>query len=214
MKELDLREFWAALDALPRSHNATFLYDASHEDGRLRRANLERYLLLMASHHPRLMLVGEAPGYRGTAITGVPFMSLRELRSTPGLLTRSPLGDMFHEPPTAASSWEATSGAMWKELVRMPQPPLLWAAYPSHPHPQDTTLGNRRPSADEVRAGIEIARHLASAFKIDTIVAVGGVAQAALKPFYGDLPRVRHPARGGAARFAIELRAFLDERRS
>lgn len=40
-----------------------------------RRGNLADYLRLMARREPTLLLVGEAPGYRGCRLTGIPFTS-------------------------------------------------------------------------------------------------------------------------------------------
>ncbi|UCG25887.1 MAG: hypothetical protein JSW55_07845, partial [Chloroflexota bacterium] len=41
----------------------------------VRRANLRLYLSQIAAAGPALLLVGEAPGYRGCRLTGVPFTS-------------------------------------------------------------------------------------------------------------------------------------------
>src|SRR5437588_13067176 len=40
-----------------------------------RRGNLELYLREMSARGPGVMLVGEAPGYKGCRLTGVPFTS-------------------------------------------------------------------------------------------------------------------------------------------
>lgn len=67
---------------------------------------------------------------------------------------------------------------------------LLWNVVPTHP---GTARTNRRPTRDEVVAGLGFARELAGGRRV---VAVGRVAHVAL-----DAPYVRHPSHGGAADF-------------
>ncbi|MER6443347.1 hypothetical protein ABT275_44835, partial [Streptomyces sp. NPDC001185] len=71
MKNADIDRFWELLHALTRKDDARFLYgrDAA---GRLRERNLRRYLELMDRVRPRMLLIGEAPGYRGHAVSGIP----------------------------------------------------------------------------------------------------------------------------------------------
>lgn len=83
---LDLAAFWSALDAVPVPDDAEALYDASAE-GTLRRGNLDRYLRLLADAGSTVLLVAEAPGWRGMTNTGLPFVSVRELDARPGIVT-------------------------------------------------------------------------------------------------------------------------------
>src|SRR5688500_1646064 len=55
-------------------------YAAGDENNALRRANLRRYLLDMAERKPSVMLLMEAPGYRGCRLTGVPVTSRKILQ--------------------------------------------------------------------------------------------------------------------------------------
>lgn len=48
---------------------------------RIRRRNLELYLSAMRARAPHTLLLGEAPGYRGMRITGVPFTNRTILTS-------------------------------------------------------------------------------------------------------------------------------------
>jgi len=75
---------------------------------------------------------------------------------------------------------------------------LLWNVVPTHP---GTARSNRRPTRDEIRAGLPFARELARERRV---LAVGRVAEAAL-----DAPYVRHPSHGGATAFRETLRACL-----
>lgn len=50
-------------------------YSDDHPESSVRRKNLGIYLRHMANVKPKIMLVGEAPGYRGSRLTGVPFTS-------------------------------------------------------------------------------------------------------------------------------------------
>ena len=213
----DLGPFLRLLDALGRETpaDAEFLFDAATPEGELRRWNLVRYLDLVMAQGvgPRVMLVAEAPGHRGTSVTGVPFMSLRELDARPGLITGDDAGDGFRRPEHASAVWEASSRVVWKSLsVWRGALPVSWPIYPNHPFDArsplaDPTLTNRTPRPAEIRAGTPVALALAEALSIDRIVAVGRKAQGALASQGIVADAVRHPAQGGAAQFAAGLAA-------
>lgn len=205
------RDQWMTeLDNLHCPSDAEFLYDPLTEDGRIRRGNLQRYLTLIAAGPPPFMLLGEAPGYRGSTVTGVPLMSAREAAARPGLLTGNPSGDGFRVPPTTTQGWESTSGAVWRALSeRQGRIPLMWSTYPHHPFLGDDPATNRRPRPEEIRSGIRIALSLAELMGVDTFVAMGRVAERALAAQNKVAQAVRHPAQGGARTFADQMREIL-----
>ena len=143
-----------------------------------RRDRLERYLDERAG--APLLLIGEAPGYRGARISGIPFTSERQLTGTgPAEATASIVHRVLAELGVA-------------ELV------LLWNVVPTHP---GTASSNRAPTRGEVAAGRVFADELAGGRRV---IAVGRIAHAA---FGGE--HVRHPAHGGAAEFARGLRELV-----
>ena len=143
-----------------------------------RRDRLAAYL--EARGGASLLLVGEAPGYRGTRVSGIPFTSERLL--------------------TGRGPAEATATIVHRVLAELgvEEDVLLWNAVPTHPGGERS---NRPPTRAEVAAGVPFARELARGRRV---VAVGRVAQAAL-----GAPYVRHPARGGAAAFRLGLCELL-----
>lgn len=205
--------FFALLAELPRSTpaDAEFLYDGATADGALRLDNLRRYLQLVEGADTAL--IGEAPGYRGATITGVPFMSLRELRARPGLLTGADEGDGFRVPEQTTPAWELSASVVQKALRGWPgPPPLNWPVYPNHPFRAGDRATNRAPRADEVRAGAPIALELLRSLGIAKVVAVGRKAQAALALAGIEADAVRHPAQGGAGIFARQVAALAAQR--
>ncbi|HZT90708.1 MAG TPA: uracil-DNA glycosylase [Gaiellaceae bacterium] len=144
---------------------------------RLRRDRVAAYLEARAD--APLLLVGEAPGYRGARVSGVPFTSERQL--------------------SGAGTAEATATVVHRVLdeLGLAERVLLWNVVPTHP---GTPVSNRRPTAGEVAAGLPFARELAVG---RTVVAVGRVAAAALAA-----PYVRHPSHGGGGAFREGLLPF------
>ena len=140
----------------------------------VRRARLTGYL--EARRHATLILVGEAPGYRGARVSGLPFTSERQL--------------------TGSGPAEATATTVHRVLAELglTEQVLLWNIVPTHP---GTETSNRAPTRGEVEAGLPFALELAAGRRV---ICVGRVAHDALG---GD--RVRHPSHGGAAEFASGL---------
>ncbi|MER6227407.1 uracil-DNA glycosylase [Streptomyces sp900105755] len=205
MNTADIDRFWELLHALPRRDDARFLY-GKDADGRLRERNLRRYLELMGRIRPRMLLIGEAPGYRGHAVTGLPFMSVAQLTARPGLITGDPDGDGFEIPTDPPALWEASSTVVWRTVATLRGPvPMFWPVYPNHPHEPGRPDTNRPPRASEIAQGTPIALALSAAFRIQTIVAVGRKAQEALARNGVEALPVRHPAQGGARIFATQL---------
>jgi uracil-DNA glycosylase family 4 len=143
----------------------------------LRRERLAGYLALRED--APLLLVGEAPGYRGARVSGLPFTSERQLTGT---------------GPT-----EATATVVHRVLAELglEEQVLLWNVVPTHP---GSVRSNRAPTAAEVAAGLPFALELALGRQV---VAVGRVAAQALAA-----PYVRHPSHGGAAEFRCGLLPF------
>jgi len=145
----------------------------------LRRERLRAYLA--ARHEARVVLVGEAAGYRGTRVSGIPFTSERQL--------------------TGAGPAEASATIVHRVLAELgiEDDVLLWNVVPTHPG-TDTT--NRRPTRAEIRAARPFLHEIT---RDRTAIAVGRVAAAALE----NAPYVRHPSHGGAAAFARGLERTL-----
>ena len=144
----------------------------------LRRLRLREYLVSRA--HADIVLVGEAAGYRGARISGIPFTSERQL--------------------TGSGVAEASATIVQRVLreLGVVDDVLLWNVVPTHP---GTATSNRRPTRSEVRDARPFLDELTRGRRV---VAVGRLAADVLAA-----PYVRHPSHGGAAMFADGLRHTL-----
>jgi uracil-DNA glycosylase len=186
-------------------------YYDSEVGAAIRRENLRLYLTTMWDHAPRLMLVGEAPSYRGARITGVPFTSrLILLHGVPNVpLFGADRG--YRLPPDSERliHREATATMLWQTIGAIRPLPLLWNSTPFHPHRPGSPYSNRKPRAAELAIGRGFLRDLLAIFGIEQVIAVGGTAEAALRAIDVPCVRVRHPAQGGKRDFVAGLRAII-----
>ena len=157
---------------------ATFNQYASGDRAGLLRDRLTGYLA--SRRCARVLLVGEAAGYRGARVSGLPFTSERQVSG---------------EGPA-----EATASIVQQVLreLEIADDVLLWNAVPTHP---GSETSNRRPTRAEVEAGIGFVHRLAEGRRV---LAVGRVAERALRA-----PYVRHPSHGGAKAFRRDVAAAL-----
>ncbi|HEV2901946.1 MAG TPA: uracil-DNA glycosylase [Gaiellaceae bacterium] len=140
----------------------------------VRRDRLAAYL--ERGSDARYVLVGEAAGYRGARVSGIPFTSERQL--------------------TGTGPAEATATIVQRTLVQLgiADDVLLWNVVPTHP---GTARANRRPTSAEIRGGMPFLEEVLTG---RVPIAVGRVAQSVLGG-----PYVRHPSHGGAAEFKAGL---------
>jgi uracil-DNA glycosylase len=131
---------------------------------------------LAARRRAPILLVGEAAGYRGARVSGIPFTSERQL--------------------TGRGPAEASATIVHRVLAELgiEDDVLLWNVVPTHP---GTAVSNRRPTRTEAAAGLPFLEPLARGRRV---IAVGRLAEEAT-----GAPYVRHPAHGGAGRFLAGL---------
>ena len=141
-----------------------------------RRSRLRDYLEAHAGSE--LLLVGEAAGYRGARVSGIPFTSERHL--------------------TGTGPAEATATIVQRTLAELELDALCWNVVPTHP---GTATSNRRPTKAEVAAGRPFLEELAHGRRI---LAVGRLAAEATGAPYLRHPSHGGAAefRAGLLRFA------------
>jgi hypothetical protein len=128
-------------------------------------------------------MVGEAAGFRGARISGIPFTSERQV--------------------SGRGTAEASATIVHRALAELgiEDDVLLWNVVPTHPHEPGRPYTNRRPSRVEVEASSRFLEGVAYGRRL---VAVGRLAERVT-----GAPYVRHPAHGGAEAFRDGLRRLL-----
>ena len=205
-----VHDFVERLAAVETGAAANNFFNHSVPANELRRRNLEIYLQEMLDRRPGVLLVGEAPGFRGMRVTGVPFTNRTIFEGPANSFGLFGPGKGYVLPPEAAGvAAEPTATVMWQVLEEVGLLPLLWSAFPWHPHQPGKPLSNRTPKPSETKLGTPFWQELAGLFGISSIVAVGNVAQHSLQRSGLNAPKIRHPAHGGRAGFKRGLEQLL-----
>lgn len=181
---------------------------------KIRRKNLRIYLERVGV--PRLVLLGEAIGYRGGRFSGIPFTGERQIAGEGDERLPWSEGAGFRASSRHPSLWLEPSGTIvWSALAALPAAPrgvLLWNAFPWHPQGAGGALSNRTPERSMLQENLHVLETLLSLLPAGArIAAVGRTAEAALGLLGAPAVPLRHPAHGGATRFRSQLGELLSE---
>ncbi|MET4591684.1 uracil-DNA glycosylase [Arthrobacter sp. 754] len=210
MAASSVRALTERLSAAPSAHGRTNFFDDTIPGNAVRRRNLEIYLQEMLDRSPKVLLLGEAPGFRGMRITGVPFTNRTMFEGPANSFGLFGPGKGYALPAEAAeAAAEPTATVMWEVLAELRFLPLLWSACPWHTHVPGRPRSNRTPTAAEAALGTPFWQELTELFHIEFVVAVGNVAHRSLVRTGLDVPKIRHPAHGGRAGFKQGLQELL-----
>jgi len=183
-------------------------YSYESAENSIRRDNLLIYLNQMYKLKPKIILVAEAPGYRGSRLTGVPFTSEHLLMNNiAGLSLFGRENGYRLARENGKLLKEATATIIWTTLIQYDLMALGWNAFPFHPHKKNNGMSNRTPLKKELLIGRKPLLQILEMFDMDTVVAVGNKAEESLRILDIDCQKVRHPAQGGKNQFVkgIEL---------
>lgn len=205
--DADIKRFGKRLQDAVVGADATNFYAAKRTN--TQRHNLQCYLQQMRTLRPEVLLVGEAPGYNGCRLTGIPFSSEALVAEgvLEGALFTSRHGYRVARPPFTR---EQSAGIVWEVLQRHHTAALCWNAFCFHPHEKRNPDSNRKPTLGEIESAAPFLRRLLDLFpSVSTVVAVGNSAEAALSQLEIPHAKVRHPARGGKPAFTAGMEAVL-----
>ena len=181
--------------------NVTNQYSHSWQYSNITKNNLSLYFNQMEMIKPNLLLVGEAPGYKGCRFTGIPFTSefiidkgipeFNIFGTEQGYLTRN----------IKNKQKEATATIIWDVLKENRILPLLWNAFPFHPYKKNNFNSNRQPNVVELIFGINILKQVIKHFSIKRIIAVGNTSYKLMIKHDIECKKIRHPSNGGKTEF-------------
>jgi uracil-DNA glycosylase len=159
---------------------------------------------------PKLLLIGEAPGYQGCHFSGVPFTNEKlilgntvpRISATGRITTRQ---RPFCEP-SATIVWSILHQLGIANQV------VMWNAFAWHPHKPGDLRSNRSPTCAELESGLPVLRLVLKHFDSVPIVPIGRVAEKALRDLGCEtLPAIRHPSMGGANKFRAGMATLVEK---
>jgi hypothetical protein len=199
----EVEQIIALLEDRPHSPTVTNPYRLAH-----RSDNLRAYLGAMLDRRQRrILLVGEALGYRGGLLTGIPFSSCSLLNLAPHPFLRS----LRERIRVSGHSGEATAAMVWDYLRRRRTLPLFWNAFPFHPHLAGRETSNRAPDAAESAEGRRYLQLVWRLYRPQRVAGLGRKGTDAASRAFPDHPitHIRHPSYGGKREFVRGMDALF-----
>lgn len=203
------------LETLQRKKNTPTVTNQYLDDGVVN--NLRLYLEYMLEHTSaqpgrRVLLVGEAPGYKGCRITGIPFSSVKVLMSTEHPLFDTIKSQLYlSDDALRDMASENTATIVWQYLVNKKTVPLFWNSFPFHTHPKGKKNKNRAPNSKEIAQGIAYLQQLYAIFQPDIVAGVGVKGVECARKAYPELSvkYIRHPSYGGKSEFVEGMSSII-----
>jgi uracil-DNA glycosylase len=171
----------------------------------IRRRNLRLYLSELEAIGPRMLLIGEAPSYRGERLTGIPFVSETVMLGGVGDIILGANRGYRKATTSPRLSTEASATMVWATIRGIEPLPALWNAFPFHPFFIGQPDSNRVPASSELAIGARFIEWLLRLFPIDLVIAIGNQASISLTRLGIDHERVRHPSQGGKNQFVAGM---------
>lgn len=193
----NLNEFY---QSLAKKKNSLTVFNPYRSEANLE--NLKHYIAqIFAASGPKIMLVGEAPGFKGGRLTGVPFSSGKIYSEIEHPFLEALLPKLILDPVTLSS--ENTASVVWRYLQNKPNVPLFWNAFPFHPHPSRIQKKNRGPNRAEILEGAFYLQALVDAYQPDIIAGLGRAGTTCAQSVLPnqDIKYIRHPSYGGKSDF-------------
>lgn len=215
---MSIESFIAQLSKVRNTSLYDNIYAGKSQQAALRRNNLQKYLEALQKRQVKVLLVGEAPGYKGCALTGIPFTD----EATCFSLNEQKYRDVYRYNPDenpelfweiAGEQKEASAQTMWEVFRRYNYVPLMWNAFPFHPHLAGDKKSNRTPTPAEIKKyGQKFIKLLMAEFpEIESVYAVGKKAQDLLSKMGIEADYIRHPSHGGKSECQQSLSRALGE---
>ena len=110
----------------------------------------------MLKNNSHVILVGEAPGYRGCRLSGIPF-TCEDMFTQEWLPNLMGINLGYRIFSKDKPERELSALTVWPKLKEWYNQygtvPLLWNICPFHPHKENNDKSNRTPYAQEIMAG-------------------------------------------------------------
>lgn len=212
IKKSDMDKIDIFIEELAQAESNSILtnvYAGSSLQNEICRHNLSLYFHYMLKNNSHVILVGEAPGYRGCRLSGIPF-------TCEDMFTQEWLPDLmginlgYRIFSKDKPERELSALTVWPKLKewynQYGKVPLLWNICPFHPHKENNDKSNRTPYAQEIMAGKEFLIKLLDLFEIKHIGSIGRKAEKAIKGMKHETFYLRHPAHNGSNVFGKNIK--------
>jgi len=215
MSRKQLDKFLRLLKASPSGavFNPWRQIDEENDIGRIapivRRQQLRAYVQERLGR-AKLVVIGEALGYRGGHFSGIPMTSERMLLGKQPVILAGIKPRRTSKPSICADGFsEPTATIVWGALLKtsvLPDQFVLWNAFPWHSFdPRRGPLSNRMPNKSEQLSGRPVLKAFLQLFPCEQFVALGKIAGAQLEQLGVNAHCIRHPASGGAKLFRQQI---------
>jgi uracil-DNA glycosylase len=194
------------LESLSERESSEIVFN-QYQDEEIRN-NLKLYLDYLIRNKHDLLLIGEAPGYKGCRLTGIPFTSGVVIKNTKHKIFKE-IGSEIKLHQVVS---ENTATILWDFMGNDRPVPILWNAFPFHPHKRGIPESNRKPDVQELAEGKKYLKIVYDIFKPKKLCSLGQVGEIALRELFPTEKTIyiRHPSHGGKKNFINGMLKIYD----